>query len=570
MTEPLADDVHQLPAQSLQGEKDLKPHVAPLPKPTSSELASSTNKDLPPEGHPADSRHYAELMEKLQRALHHIKLLETHNTKLFEDNCQLVAAVNMLNERHVFVGAASDTQVRHLASLQEKLHASETHRATVVRKYQDLLANNSSATVYHHLATELHATRAAHVQLDKEYQLMKEKYSRMKSALSTDNKAAQQAPPVLVPGHPVVVSQPGGNPYPVVSQAQRHERRLSADTQAHIARHQHPHSRSSPVSPSTSFGPDNLATTLQQRAVHKRWTSEGIAQLHAHRSPTAITWLPTPPPSATYKGPGSPTATFPPRTAPPVLTGPSHAPPQHPGPPHVPTLRHVSVPVGKSQIQHSAAQAFPAPASQLVGFDLGQREVVDLTQDHPTPQTVSGESTNVSISQPPYSLKRPSADLQDSANAEEGEHKKLRIEGLAAESVRTPPTASGFGQTGASLPSQKFSDEALIKDSAQSVPSSTILSPPAATADPHSQSRPAAAGEEGLRAYEECVNLIFEKDADIENGLFCGPCLDRYEAGMLQEPPDILAQPNFDQLVMHCMTLHPTIWDDLRHRRDAV
>lgn len=39
---------------------------------------------------------------------------------------------------------------------------------------------------------------------------------------------------------------------------------------------------------------------------------------------------------------------------------------------------------------------------------------------------------------------------------------------------------------------------------------------------------------------------------------------DRYEAKMILEPPDVLVQPDFDFLVRHCMTMHPTVWDDLR------
>lgn len=41
---------------------------------------------------------------------------------------------------------------------------------------------------------------------------------------------------------------------------------------------------------------------------------------------------------------------------------------------------------------------------------------------------------------------------------------------------------------------------------------------------------------------------------------------DRYEAKMILEPPDVLIEPNFDFLVRHCMTMHPTVWDDLRRK----
>lgn len=112
-------------------------------------------------------------------------------------------------------------------------------------------------------------------------------------------------------------------------------------------------------------------------------------------------------------------------------------------------------------------------------------------------------------------------------------------------------------------------------------PANKIPSPPAST-DPHIDHKSSVSGLE-VRSYQDCVNLIFEKDADIENGVFCGLCLcvslsviyghmiqfsisDRHQAKMIPEPPDVLVQPDFDFLVKHCMTMHPTVWDDLRRK----
>ncbi|KAG8218551.1 hypothetical protein J3R82DRAFT_4192 [Butyriboletus roseoflavus] len=83
--------------------------------------------------------------------------------------------------------------------------------------------------------------------------------------------------------------------------------------------------------------------------------------------------------------------------------------------------------------------------------------------------------------------------------------------------------------------------------------------------DSHSDHKLSVSGSD-VGSYQDCVNLIFEKDADVENGVFCGLCLDRYEAKMIPEPPDILVQPDFDFLVRHCMTMHPTVWDYLRRK----
>jgi len=50
-----------------------------------------------------------------------------------------------------------------------------------------------------------------------------------------------------------------------------------------------------------------------------------------------------------------------------------------------------------------------------------------------------------------------------------------------------------------------------------------ILSPPAST--DHDNDRKLSVSDSDVRSYQDCVNLIFEKDADIENGVFCGLCL---------------------------------------------
>jgi hypothetical protein len=43
---------------------------------------------------------------------------------------------------------------------------------------------------------------------------------------------------------------------------------------------------------------------------------------------------------------------------------------------------------------------------------------------------------------------------------------------------------------------------------------------------------------------------------------------DRFEMKMIPEQPDVLVNPEFEDLLMHCTQEHPTIWEDLRHKRD--
>ncbi|KIL00494.1 hypothetical protein PAXRUDRAFT_38962, partial [Paxillus rubicundulus Ve08.2h10] len=120
------------------------------------------------------------LTEKLQQALRHIKVLETHQAKLYQDNCQLVAAVSMLNERLSFSGASHSAQALHFAEVQANLRTSEASRAKLSGKYQDMLASVSAGSPHQYLSVELQGTRNAYVQLDREYNILRGKYARLK------------------------------------------------------------------------------------------------------------------------------------------------------------------------------------------------------------------------------------------------------------------------------------------------------------------------------------------------------------------------------------------------------
>lgn len=117
-------------------------------------------------------------------------------------------------------------------------------------------------------------------------------------------------------------------------------------------------------------------------------------------------------------------------------------------------------------------------------------------------------------------------------------------------------------------------------------PLAPVASVPASEVSQHDV-KPTAIQHEGLRSQEECVELIFERDAEVENGVYCEACLyvynrrilfsgcslglrSRYEAGMLPDPPNVLINPDLDLLVKHCMTVHPTLWEDLRQRNDQT
>lgn len=132
------------------------------------------------------------LPERQQATLRHIRTLESHNAKLYQDNCRLVNTINTLNDRLAFSGAPQHLQVLHFSDMQEKLCASEENRAMINQKYQELLHGISAGAgpPHHHIYAELQAIRDAYTSLEREYRLLREKYVRQKVVI--DNHAASQ------------------------------------------------------------------------------------------------------------------------------------------------------------------------------------------------------------------------------------------------------------------------------------------------------------------------------------------------------------------------------------------
>lgn len=121
-------------------------------------------------------------------------------------------------------------------------------------------------------------------------------------------------------------------------------------------------------------------------------------------------------------------------------------------------------------------------------------EFTDTTNNEPVPcgKQIPPPTSSNSSPRPP---KRPNSELQTSVSPG-GEHKKPRIEG----EVDRPTTIS-----------------------ADAYPTNKILFSPDST-DPRNECK-LSVPDSNVRSYQECVNLIFEKDADVEDGVFCGRCL---------------------------------------------
>lgn len=205
-----------------------------------------------------------------------------------------------------------------------------------------------------------------------------------------------------------------------------------------------------------------------------------------------------------------------------------------------------------TQSRHLVEQDASEQLKAAVHLRQRCEEITDTNDNEPVP---CGKqiSTPTPLESNPRPSKRPNPELQTSKSPG-GERKKPRTEGENVHSTTI---------------------------NADTYPANKTLSPLAST-NPHNDHK-LSESSSNIRSYQDCVNLIFEKDADVENGVFCGLCLcvslfatcghmirfsisDRHQAKMIPEPPDVLVQPDLDFLVKHCMTTHPTVWDDLRRK----
>ncbi|KAG1856395.1 hypothetical protein DFJ58DRAFT_342659 [Suillus subalutaceus] len=96
---------------------------------------------------------------------------------------------------------------------------------------------------------------------------------------------------------------------------------------------------------------------------------------------------------------------------------------------------------------------------------------------------------------------------------------------------------------------------------------SNPTSPSSVTPSPAQEQTPGPPSGDNLQSVEA---YVYESDAEVAYGYFCGRCLDRFEMGMIPKQPDALVNPKVEDLFMHCTQEHPAIWEDLRHKRDLA
>lgn len=205
-----------------------------------------------------------------------------------------------------------------------------------------------------------------------------------------------------------------------------------------------------------------------------------------------MTWLaplPTPPPSAHPPGGQISPTGFSAHAAAPAgsISLPRHAQMNH----DPRTLSGLSV---TTPSRHLAEQGASEQLKAAIRLRRPSSEITGTNNNGPVS---CGEQFLVpaSLKSSPRPPKRPNSELQTHTSPGE-ERKRSRIEGIADRPTTT---------------------------NASTYPVNKLLSPQAST-NPHSD-RKLSVSSSDVRSYQDCVNVIFEKDADVENGLFCGLCL---------------------------------------------
>ncbi|TFK43667.1 hypothetical protein BDQ12DRAFT_190495 [Crucibulum laeve] len=71
-------------------------------------------------------------------------------------------------------------------------------------------------------------------------------------------------------------------------------------------------------------------------------------------------------------------------------------------------------------------------------------------------------------------------------------------------------------------------------------------------------------GPDGLRLVNDCLELLFEEDAENEEIKTCQLCQARYVQKVLLDPPKPYVSASEDELVQHCLEEHEEVWNSLR------
>lgn len=536
-------------------------------------LASTTNGCIEELGcHPA-------MMEKLQQATQLAQSLQEDNGKLYQDNCRLAAAFQMLKERTTHLLATPNTQLQQFSFMQERIRTLESERITLARQNQEILLSVNKGTSHQHLVEELDRMRAHANRVCRDMQILQDKYAmatqRSPGVLSPSNSVPQIYQPriptpsdrrVSVEGAPRL--QPSHLPQQQFQQEAQHSRQMRPQVQQPIPSHQLQHVYQAHAQRKVSESVQNPYPPQQLFPMSKKYN------------------LPPPasaPPILGARLPAEYTRT-PSVLAPVNLNRPQQPPFTHP---HMHTsqtvCRDISAPLVPFELHPKlhAATSRPTLSVDLTGEDERMAEQVRGGRaDKPNDLKRTVSAVDGSMAQDTELTKRQ-------RTAEPTQLPQDAIVNLNPEPAASPDTVVGSKPTSPVSPSlpAPLAQETMSAASAGQVgvtndevaiaatPSDTAVgsnptSPSSVTPSPAQEKTSGPSSGDNLRPVEACVYMIYEPDAEVADGYFCGRCLDRFEMKMIPEQPDVLVNPKFEDLFMHCTQEHPTVWEDLRHKRD--
>lgn len=549
-------------------------------------LSSTTNGCLEELGyHPT-------IMEKLKQTTQLVRSLQEDNGKLYQDNCRLAVTIQILEERIAHHSASPSTQMQQFSMMQERIRTLESDRLALARKNQDILLSVNKGTSHQHLVQELDRMRVYASRVCRDMQMLKDKCvmatqsgESSSGVLFRSNSVPQIAQPrvptpsdvhqrrVSAEGAPRL--QPSRLPQQQFQQQAQHPRQMRPQVQHTLPPHQLQHAHQAHTQRRVSDGVQNPYPPQQPLPTSQRWKHSPPAHsppapappMFRARSPTEFAHMPS--------------------TSAPVNTNCHQQSP----------FNHTHTLTSQTVYRNGTASA------PLVPFNLHPKLhtvtsrpilFVDMTGED---ERVTEQAGN-SLTDQPSGLKRTNSAMDGSVVQDIESIKRQRttepnqspedtIINVNPESrPSSPDTVIGLKPTSPVSPSlpaplqEKMDAASTAQVGAASdevsipfTPSDTAVgsnptSPSSITPSSAQEQTPGPPSGDNLRSVEACVYMIYEPDAEVVDGYFCGRCLDRYDNGMIPEQPDVLVNPKFEDLFMHCTQEHPTIWEDLRHRRD--
>ncbi|KAG2369687.1 hypothetical protein BDR07DRAFT_1604520 [Suillus spraguei] len=520
--------------------------------------ASTTNARLDELGlHPT-------MMEKLQQATKLVQSLQEDNGKLYQDNCQLAMVVRTLKERVPYI---SDTQLQQFSLIQERIRTLENQRTALARKNQEILLSVNEGTSHQHLVEEFNRMRALANRVCKGMEIIQDKYAlaTQQGQFSPDSVPQIGKPRVPTPSdvHQRRVSaegapqlQPSRSPQQQFQQQAQYSRQMQPQDLHTLPPHQLQHAHQAHAQRKVSNGVQNR---------RKLPPPASASPMFGARSPTEFAHVPSMSYQVNSNHPQQPPLTHPHMNTSQRNTSASLMPfDQHPNL-HTSTSR-------------------PTLSVDLTGED----ERIEKTSGGPVDQPSSLKRTNSavdgSVAQDIELIKRqrtvePIQSPEDAifnVNAEPKSTSPDAVVGskptspvsplLSAPLVKEEPEAASAGEVG--VTNDEVATAVTPSDTAVG---SNPTSPSSVTPSAAQEQTPGpSASGDNLRPVEACVYLIYEPDAEVANGYFCGRCLDRFKMNLIPEEPDVLVNPRFEDLFIHCTQEHPTMWEDLRHKRDLA